>query len=441
MSRQSVLVIAGFLLLTGCNKAFQGHWENGAYHTPTAYTSAEVRIIEQRAHPTIPGRDVVCTEPTPDVAEALSTAAQLQGNGSSGPGNAGIGVAFASQEALAELAGRSTALLGLRDGLFRACEAYANGAIGDAAYALILSRYGQLMATLFLGQDAQGAAASAAGAAFASEALQLSLQSKGANSGTESGGAAGSTQAPAKQPTSASKKNAAPPPSLLQQIALLSSRNGSIDSIADQPPTAAPTPHGVTRTPPAKATPHTGAPAPKKGPPTPPVAATQTPTPPTSSENKGTGTASAIAIEAMQGKYIDIDTDPRAMLHFLLVACVNEFDPTRPDYTWTIDNTGRPVLDSAHRRARAVNPFLERMCRIENMKNLVVLLAKFQPTVQPARPPSPAISPVAARPSANVRSLQTQLQSEHYYSGPIDGFYGPETDDALGKFLAKQRGD
>jgi hypothetical protein len=61
------------------------------------------------------------------------------------------------------LAGRSTALLGLRDGLFRACEAYANGVIGADAYALVLSRYGQLMTTLFLGQDVTGAAGTAAG--------------------------------------------------------------------------------------------------------------------------------------------------------------------------------------------------------------------------------------------------------------------------------------
>ena len=73
------------------------------------------------------------------------------------------------------LAGRSTALLGLRDGLYRACEAYANGALGADAYALILSRYGQLMTTLFLGQDITGAAGTHAGPAVQSPSLSVSV--------------------------------------------------------------------------------------------------------------------------------------------------------------------------------------------------------------------------------------------------------------------------
>ena len=89
------------------------------------------------------------------MAKAISAAAAL----SASVANKGSGAAGgASAEAVAELAGRSTALLGLRDGIYRACEAYANGVIGADAYALVLSRYGQLMTTLFLAQDVTGAA-------------------------------------------------------------------------------------------------------------------------------------------------------------------------------------------------------------------------------------------------------------------------------------------
>jgi hypothetical protein len=82
------------------------------------------------------------------------------------------------------LAGRSTALLGLRDGLYRACEAYANGALGADAYALVLSRYGQLMTTLFLGQDVTGAAETQAGASIQSPPVNLTINPSGASTVT-----------------------------------------------------------------------------------------------------------------------------------------------------------------------------------------------------------------------------------------------------------------
>lgn len=121
---------------------------------PALVTTADVRIVTFRPHP-LGHREIVCAEPTPDVARALATALQVSAEVS---GRGGGSFGGSSAEAVTELAGRSTALLGLRDGLFRACEAYANGIIGDDAYALILSRYGQLMTTLFLSQDIASAA-------------------------------------------------------------------------------------------------------------------------------------------------------------------------------------------------------------------------------------------------------------------------------------------
>jgi len=97
---------------------------------------------------------------------------------------AASGAGGASAEAVLALAGRSTALLGLRDGLYRACEAYANGAIGADAYALVLSRYGQLMTTLFLGQDVTGAAGTAAGGSVQSPPVSVTINPSGASAVT-----------------------------------------------------------------------------------------------------------------------------------------------------------------------------------------------------------------------------------------------------------------
>jgi hypothetical protein len=167
------LVVPVMVSVSACNilstDVQRGYQPGAGWSTAATYTTADVRIVTQRTQPVL-GNQIVCTEPSPDVAKALSTAEALSAKG----GNYGaFGASGSSAEAVAELAGRSTALLGLRDGLYRACEAYANGVLGQDAYALVLSRYGQLMTTLFLGQDITDAAGVAAKAASViSPALQ-----------------------------------------------------------------------------------------------------------------------------------------------------------------------------------------------------------------------------------------------------------------------------
>ena len=155
--RYAVFFSAASLLLSGCS-IFEDEAQRGYQRTflgtePVMVTTADVRLVHQRRHPET-GREVVCAEPTPDVAKAIAAAVQLSATVADQGSGAFSG---ATAEAVTELAGRSTALLGLRDGLYRTCEAYANGSIGDDAYALVLSRYGQLMTTLFLGQDVAAA--------------------------------------------------------------------------------------------------------------------------------------------------------------------------------------------------------------------------------------------------------------------------------------------
>jgi len=196
-------VVPGFaaLVLAGCSfleddveRGFAQSWSL----TPATFTTADVRMITQRNRQGSPN-PIICTEPSPDVAKALSTAAQLSGSGGNGTATGSLGAGGASAEAALALAGRSTALLGLRDGLYRTCEAYANGVIGADAYALVLSRYGQLMTTLFLGQDVTGAAGTEAGASVQSPPVSLTINPSGAS--TASGGQAQSPSAPAPSQT------------------------------------------------------------------------------------------------------------------------------------------------------------------------------------------------------------------------------------------------
>jgi hypothetical protein len=174
--------------------------------TPATFTAADIRIITQRDRTT---GLIVCTEPSPDVAKALSAAAQLSGSGGNGTATGNLAAGGASAEAVLALAGRSTALLGLRDGLYRACEAYANGALGADAYALVLSRYGQLMTTLFLGQDVTGAAGTAAGGSVQSPPVTVNLPGGASvTAGQPSGPPAGSTPSTGPQ-TAANTQNPA----------------------------------------------------------------------------------------------------------------------------------------------------------------------------------------------------------------------------------------
>jgi hypothetical protein len=202
-------VVLGFaaLVLAGCSfleddvtRGFAQSWSL----TPATFTTADVRMITQRTRT----GQIVCTEPSPDVAKALSTAAQLTGSGGNGTATGSLGAGGASAEAALALAGRSTALLGLRDGLYRACEAYANGVIGADAYALVLSRYGQLMTTLFLGQDVTGAAGTEAGGSVQSPPVSLTINPPGAS--TVTAGQAQSPSAPAPSQTASTGGSSSP---------------------------------------------------------------------------------------------------------------------------------------------------------------------------------------------------------------------------------------
>lgn len=108
-------------------------------------------------------RTVVCTEPSPDAVSALAMSGSAQGSatlpaatpGGQPQGSGSGSAAFASSEAVASIAMRTQTIQLLRDGLFRACEAYMNGAIDQHQYNVVLLNIDRLMVTL-LGVDALG---------------------------------------------------------------------------------------------------------------------------------------------------------------------------------------------------------------------------------------------------------------------------------------------
>lgn len=108
-------------------------------------TTGNLRLITERTRPELGGQQIFCTEPSPDYAIAFGSKAIVSGTGSGNGISVGANGDFESTEQVTAMDGRSAAVLALRDGLYAACQNYANGIIGHDAYALILSQYGDIL--------------------------------------------------------------------------------------------------------------------------------------------------------------------------------------------------------------------------------------------------------------------------------------------------------
>ena len=279
------------------------HDRSAYFSIPAAYMTADARIVTQRIHP-VTSQTVVCVEPPPDAIRAVSNSGAAGLKGGNGAITGGIDFSGTSGEAAAQLAGRSTALLGLREGLFRACEAYSNGVIGASAYGLILSKYAPTMTTLFLAQDVTGAAGVAEAALAASAAAPGS-----------SAGAGDSSEAPA--------------PKAKKESFLTSPLNGlaRVWPIADIPaPHPAPKPK----------------PKPKPG-------------KQSASDAGGADAApadpSAVSAAALVRMNEDYMLQPQSIISTLLVACIEENDPSRMP-VWSGDTPAKELP----------NTFLKTLC-------------------------------------------------------------------------------
>jgi hypothetical protein len=156
------------LLLNGCANKYSTHETlHKLGQSDVLLSSAELRATV--ATPVTRASDgsrllpdqVVCAEPSPDVAKAVQESFGLGGGlGVDIPtqvsGSAAVSIARARAEAAAQLGERLATIQLLRDGLYRACEAYANGAFSETTYALLLSRYDDTMVTLLSAELAAG---------------------------------------------------------------------------------------------------------------------------------------------------------------------------------------------------------------------------------------------------------------------------------------------
>lgn len=166
----SCLIGAAGLALAACSDRPMDIDRTFSMTPPVAHgTGAKTRLITT----TVPGpgssqgritpNQIVCAEPSPDTASSLSTAITAAFSGSGSSQGQGISAAAAGQfgkalsESLVQMTERTATIQLLRDGLHRACEAYANGAISDITYALIISRIDEVMVTMMTSELAAGA--------------------------------------------------------------------------------------------------------------------------------------------------------------------------------------------------------------------------------------------------------------------------------------------
>lgn len=105
---------------------------------------------------------IICAEPSPDVAQAISAAftaaAQVDVKASEmehASGSGSTGSSYVSS--IAQLSERLATVQLLRDKMYRACEAYQNGAISDTSYTLMLARFDKTMASMLASETAAGA--------------------------------------------------------------------------------------------------------------------------------------------------------------------------------------------------------------------------------------------------------------------------------------------
>ena len=155
------------LLLGGCGNGGSKIFETKDLgETRVIGTSAEIRLVISTPVTYDKGRikpkRVICAEPSPDIVKAVQSAfgfgaslgVNIIGQGS---GQGALSISDARAESAAQLGERLATIQLLRDGLYRACEAYANGAFSEVTYAVLLSRYDDTMISMLMGELAAGA--------------------------------------------------------------------------------------------------------------------------------------------------------------------------------------------------------------------------------------------------------------------------------------------
>ena len=102
-------------------------------------------LVTDQGGPVKERRKVVCAEPSPD---AIVTSAASLGAKLSVLDKGNVGVESSLAQAFSEMGTRTPVIQLLRDGLYRACEAYMNGVVGEDEYGRIVRHYDSTMVAL-----------------------------------------------------------------------------------------------------------------------------------------------------------------------------------------------------------------------------------------------------------------------------------------------------
>ena len=159
----SIIACGAVLLLAGgCATEPRGIFErfdvDNKFESVTTGARRRVIVVRKPKIESRPGLvapySIVCAEPSPDVATAISTSF---GTGFSLLGQGSETISGQTVEGLAQLVERTASIQLMRDQMYRACEAYANGAITGTSYSLLMNQINATMITLLLGETAGGA--------------------------------------------------------------------------------------------------------------------------------------------------------------------------------------------------------------------------------------------------------------------------------------------
>lgn len=135
-------------LAAGCSSTI--HIREDVSGVDTLSVDAKQRMMLVGARQAGHGERVVCTEPMPDalVAKAAALRADVNITGATGEASGGGGLGAASSESAASLSFRNQTVQMLRDGYFRLCEAYLNGAINKRLYRHMIANADTFMAVV-----------------------------------------------------------------------------------------------------------------------------------------------------------------------------------------------------------------------------------------------------------------------------------------------------
>lgn len=207
----ALAAIAVACVLSGCQAGIFREWDMDGGNSLSVDASQRMVFVTERG-----GRDanrrVVCAEPSPDGLATMAATFAAQGRGNqvinaapvpadpAAPAGAApaagrpggtttiegaVAAGFATQAALGGI--RTQTIQLLRDGLYRACEAYMNGAIDQSQYNILLVNMSQLMTTLVAidGLTGRPAANTVALSAPAVSAATVELEANCAEKPTE----------------------------------------------------------------------------------------------------------------------------------------------------------------------------------------------------------------------------------------------------------------